>query len=62
MILRGFILTYRGSPEIFGQVKHRLEGCLNQMEPATLAFISKAYHITENDDKRFEKLIEAYVL
>jgi len=62
MVLRGFLYTYRGSKAIFGTLKNRLTTFFPRMDLKTLSSISKAYHITENDDKQFESILEKHVI
>ena len=62
LVLRGFIYTFRGSRKLFDEMKSRIEMFLPRLELTPLALIGKAYHITENDDKAFEALLERHVI
>lgn len=61
-VLRGFIYSYRGSKQLFKAMKNKLQMFFPKMDLTTLALIAKAYHITENDDKQFEGILERYVI
>jgi len=62
MVLRGFAFTFRGSKRLFNVLKERLVNFFPRMELSLLSQIAKAYHITENDDKQFEGVLERHVI
>lgn len=61
-VVQGFVYTYRGSKELFNELKSKLIAFLPKLSAIDVAKIAKAYNIMEINDKIFEYNLERHCI